>query len=80
MTEAVKIFTMTCTYMSYLFMERCSNLEFEAIKDVIFHFLSASGLMGFNPKRPKLFGQLDNWGVGGEETYSNPSPFSLQTN
>ena len=30
------------------YLERCSNLEFEAIKNVMYHFLSASGLVGFN--------------------------------
>ena len=29
-------------------LKRCSNLEFEAIKNVNYHFLSASGLVGFN--------------------------------
>ena len=38
----------------------------------------------FNPKRPGLFGQLNTRGGGGGippfwETYSNPSPFSLQS-
>ena len=49
--------------MSYLFMERCSNLEFEAIKNVMYHFLSASGLVDSNTYEAETAADLIIWDV-----------------